>query len=70
MLDWLRYHDLPFTVIATKHDKVKSAKRDRRKRDLAEGCDLAKGDIVWVSAVTGVNIDHLRDLVHRWLTEE
>ncbi len=67
MLDWLRHHDLAFTVIATKHDKVKSAKRDRRKRDLAEGCELAKGDIVWVSAVTGVNIDHLRDLVHRWL---
>lgn len=67
MLDWLRHHDVPHTVVATKHDKVKSSRRERRKRDLAEACGVAKGDVVWVSAHTKVNLDRLRDLVRGWL---
>ena len=35
MLDWLRYHGVPHTVVATKFDKVKSSKRATRKKDLA-----------------------------------
>ena len=68
MLDWLRSHEIPHTVIATKHDKVKSSKRDARKRDLAQGCMLEPGDIVWVSAAKNVGIDRLRDLVRSWLS--
>jgi GTP-binding protein len=67
MLDWLRAHELPHTVIATKHDKVKSSKRQRRRRDLAEACQLEPGDVVWVSAAKNVNIDRLRELVGIWL---
>lgn len=67
MLAWLRDHGVPHTVVATKHDKVKSAKRERRKRDLAQACGLERGDVVWVSAHTNVNIDRLRDLVRTWL---
>src|SRR5690606_26011244 len=29
MLEWLRAHEVPHTVVATKHDKVKSSQRDR-----------------------------------------
>ena len=68
MLEWLRYNDVPHTVVATKSDKVKSAKRQRRKRDLAEGCMLEQGDIVWVSASKNVGVDRLRDLVISHLT--
>jgi GTP-binding protein len=67
MLAWARYEGLPHTVVATKHDKVKASGRDKRKRQLAEGCDLAPSDVVWVSAVKGVGIDRLRDLVRLWL---
>lgn len=63
MLDWLRVNGIPHTVVATKHDKVKSSKRHTRKRDLAAGCHLEPGDIVWVSASKGVGIDQLRSLV-------
>lgn len=68
MLDWLRSNRLAHTVIATKHDKVKSAKRDKRRRELAAACDLEPGDVVWVSASKHVNIDRLRDLVRVWLS--
>ena len=67
MLAWLRGHEVPFTVVATKHDKVRSSKRDRRRRDLAAGCAVDPRDVVWVSASTGVNIDRLRGLVRGWL---
>jgi GTP-binding protein len=30
---------------------------------LAQGCDLEPGDIVWVSAAKGTNLDQLRKLV-------
>jgi GTP-binding protein len=67
LLAWLRAEGLPHTVVATKHDKVRSSHRDRRKRELAAGCDLEPGDVVWVSAEKGVGIDRLRGLVRLWL---
>ncbi|MEK9839363.1 MAG: ribosome biogenesis GTP-binding protein YihA/YsxC [Ilumatobacter sp.] len=63
MLDWLRENEIPHTVVATKSDKVKSSKRLARKRDLAEGCQLDPGDVVWVSSTKGDGIERLRDLV-------
>ena len=67
MLDWLRQSEVPHTVVATKHDKVKSSKRATRKNDLAAGCQLEKGDIVWVSATKGIGLDMLRGLVRSHL---
>jgi GTP-binding protein len=67
MLGWLRANALPHTVVATKHDKVRSSQREKRKRDLAAGLDLERGDVVWTSASKGVGIDRLRDLTRLWL---
>jgi GTP-binding protein len=67
MLDWLRANVLPHTVIATKHDKVRPAQRDKRKRELAAQCMLEPSDVVWVSATKNTGVDHLRDLVRLWL---
>lgn len=67
MLDWLRYNVVPHTVVATKFDKVKSSKRATRKKELAAGCQLDLGDIVWVSATKGLGIDQLRALVRTWV---
>ncbi len=67
MLDWLRANGLPHTVVATKHDKVKSSKRQRRVKEVAAGCDLEVGDVIWVSAHKGTGIDRLRSLILTWL---
>lgn len=69
LLDWLRSHELPLALIATKHDKVKSSQRDKRKRELAAGCEVEPGEVVWVSAAKGVNIDRLRGFIVSWLHE-
>ncbi len=63
MLAWLRAHDVPFRIVATKHDKVRSAKRQRRRRDLAAGCGVAPGEVSWVSAQRNVGIAELRTLI-------
>jgi len=67
MLDWLRYNGIPHTVVATKADKVKSSKRPTRRKELATGCQLDPGDVVWVSAPKGDGIDQLRSLVRTHL---
>ncbi|MGE3620558.1 MAG: ribosome biogenesis GTP-binding protein YihA/YsxC [Acidimicrobiia bacterium] len=67
LLAWLRAEGLPHVVVATKADKVRPSRRARRKVDLAAGCDLASGDVVWVSASTGAGVDRLRSLVRMWL---
>jgi GTP-binding protein len=66
MLEWLRYNGVPHTIVATKMDKVKSSKRATRRKELAAGCLLDVGDIVWVSATRGDGIDTLRSLVRTW----
>ena len=63
VLDWLAEHDVPHTVVATKIDKVKSSQRQHRRKQLAAGCHLEPGDVVWVSAAKNINLDQLRDLV-------
>lgn len=68
LLDWLREHLVPHTVVATKMDKVKSSKRDTRKKQLAAACQLEPGDVVWVSAEKGTGIDRLQELVRLWLS--
>ena len=68
LLDWLRANELPHTVVATKHDKVKSSHRPRRARELAAACRLLPDDVVWVSAAKGTGVDRLRGLVQLWLT--
>lgn len=69
LLEWLRAEDLPFAVIATKHDKVRSSQREKRKKEVAEGCGLDKNQVVWVSAAKNVGIDRLADLLRGWLAE-
>lgn len=67
LLEWVRANELPHTIVATKHDKVKSSQRDKRKKELAARCHLQPEDIVWVSAAKGTGIERLRALVAMWL---
>ncbi len=67
MLDWMRESGIPFTIVATKHDKVKSSQRTRRRRDLAKGAGVDERAVVWTSASRNVNIGLLRGLVTSWI---
>jgi len=67
LLEWLRDNTVPHSIIATKHDKVKSSQREKRKRELAAACQLEPSDVIWASATKGTGVDRLRGLVRMWL---
>jgi len=67
MIEWLRESDLPHTVVATKHDKVKPSQRRNRQKDLAARCQRPETEIVTVSAAEGLGISELRAMVREWL---
>lgn len=67
MLEWLGANHLAIRVVATKHDKVRPARRDKRRRELADGCGLSTQDVLWVSAAKNVNIAELRSRIRGWL---
>ena len=69
MLEWADANDLPIDVVATKQDKVKPSRRDRRKSELASALGRSPGDVLWVSAAKGVGVDALRGRILRWLDE-
>lgn len=69
MLEWLRHHGIESTVVASKLDKVKASRRETRRREVAEGCGVGRGEIVWVSATKGTGIADLRGRIHRWLDD-
>lgn len=68
LLEWLRANGLPHSVVATKHDKVKSSQRGRRAKELAAGCQLAASDVAWVSAAKGTGVERLRGMIVLWLS--
>jgi GTP-binding protein len=70
MLEWLRAHERPLAVVATKNDKVRSSQRVRRKRELAAGCGLPGSEITWVSAAKGTGVDRLRSSLLSWLQHQ
>jgi len=69
-IEWLADNDLPTQIVATKHDKVKPSRRDKRRKELAEGCGLTPKDILWVSAAKNVNIAELRRRARDWVRPE
>ncbi len=68
MLAWLRGHGLAHRIVATKHDKVRSSRRERRRRDLASGCGVDPREVLWVSAERGTNLARLRELARELLS--
>ncbi len=53
MLSYLNFHILPFTVIATKCDKLSRMKQNVRVREIASSFGLGAGNVIAVSGETG-----------------
>ena len=53
MYDFLKYYNIPVTIVATKADKVGSSKREKCKKQILERLDLVVGDnLIIFSSVT------------------
>ena len=53
MVEFLNYHVIPFTVIATKSDKLSRMKAKERVRAVANAYGLGEGNVLAVSGTTG-----------------
>ena len=60
MLKWLEAKNLPWRVVATKADQVKSSRALSQQKDVAHAMGLAPQDVAWVSADQGLGLGKLR----------
>ncbi len=59
MVTYLNYYILPFTVIATKSDKLSRMKRKERVRAVANAYGLGIDNVISVSGLTGEGKEEL-----------
>ena len=67
MLSWLEDAKLPWRVVATKTDQVKTAKGPAQRRDIAHAIGVQSEDVLWVSAREGYGVRELRGEVSAFL---
>lgn len=65
MLNWLQAESLPWRVVATKVDQVKSSRSLVRRREVAQAVGLTPEALAWVSSEAGTGISELRNEVAR-----
>lgn len=60
MYDFLKYYNLPVTVVCTKYDKVKKTLKDKQNKIIENTIDVAMGDeIIYFSKITKVGRDKI-----------
>ena len=67
MLSFLNFHRLPFTVLATKCDKLSRMKGKERLRKVAQAFGLGEGNVIAVSGLTGEGKSALTQCISRIL---
>lgn len=59
MIGYLYYNLIPFTVIATKSDKLSRAQADRALTTIAASCKCGRDNIIAVSSLTRSGLDNV-----------
>lgn len=64
MYDFLKYYNLPVTVVCTKYDKVKKSAKDKQDKIISSTIDVAMGDdIVNFSKITKQGRDRIIEIM-------
>ncbi len=63
MVEFLNYHILPFTVVATKSDKLSKMQVKARVRAVANAFGLGEGNVIPVSGLTGAGKEELAEKI-------
>lgn len=70
MYHFLKYYNIPVTVIATKVDKVGSSKKEKNKNMILNTLDLAMGDdLILFSSVTKLGRDEVLQKIEELIIE-
>ncbi len=66
MYDYLKYYNIPVTIIATKYDKIKAGNKDKTNKQISQGLKLDENDkIIFISSVTKKGKDEVLSLIDR-----
>lgn len=65
MIDYLVFHAMPFTVIATKADKLSRAQRQKSVRAIAACYKCGEGNIVTTSSETRQGLEETLEIIER-----
>ena len=69
MYDYLKYYQIPVTVVATKVDKVSSREKEKNLKNLKNTLDIVVGDnIVLFSSVTKTGRDEIIKIIEEIIT--
>ncbi len=64
MYDFLKYYNLPVTVVCTKYDKVKKSAKDKQDKIISSTMDIVMGDdIVNFSKITKQGRDRIIEII-------
>lgn len=67
MVEYLYYHLVPFTVVATKADKLSKAQQDKGVTNVAAVYKCGKGNVIATSAETRQGLDEVLSRIERIL---
>lgn len=71
MYDFLKYYNLPVTIVATKYDKVKRSLKVKQDKLINDTLDIALGDeLVNYSTVTKVGKDKIYEIINKYIEEK
>lgn len=71
MYNFLKYYNLPVTVIATKADKIGGSKKEKNLKDILDTIDLVVGDdMVVFSSVTKLGVKEVLKKIEDLLEED
>lgn len=71
MYNFLKYYNIPATIIATKADKVSASKKDKNLKIIRDSLDLVVGDnLILFSNVSKIGKDQVLTLIEDLIIEE
>ena len=71
MYDYLKYYNIPVTIVATKYDKIKASSRDKILSSIKDTLNLDTNDeIVYFSSVSKKGKDDILNIMAKYLNEE
>lgn len=69
MYNFLKYYNIPVTVVATKTDKVGSSKKDKNLKAFKDTLDLVVGDnIILFSSVSKMGKDNIIEMIENLIS--
>ncbi len=68
MYNYLKYYNVPVTIVATKYDKINKNSRAKQDKIILDSLEIAQGDnIVFFSALSKKGRDELYVIISQYL---